>query len=146
MKRIAAVILIVLSALTPVPARADEGGSVKSAFYYKVKWGYQAEFEALFFKNYYPVLEAQIKDGKRVKAVDIYRPTYHGDGRADWTFLVVMTYISAEASVAPSHDDVIIKRLYADQEKYKKEEARRFEILDAHWDVPLTAVEPPAKR
>ena len=25
----------------------------------------------------------------------------------------------------------------------KREEQRRFEILDAHWDVPLSPVEPP---
>jgi hypothetical protein len=31
----------------------------------------------------------------------------------------------------------------ADQEAYKKEEQRRFEILEAHWDVPLTAVPMP---
>jgi len=28
---------------------------------------------------------------------------------------------------------VVIKQLYPDQETYKKEEQRRFEILDAHW-------------
>jgi len=28
----------------------------------------------------------------------------------------------------------MIKQLYPDQETYKKEEQRRFEILDAHWD------------
>lgn len=128
------------------PCVADEGSPVKAAYYYKVKWGFQGEFEGLFFKNHYPVLQAQIVEGKRVKAVEIYRPTYHGDGRADWTFLVVITYASAEASVSPSHEDVIIKRLYPDQEKHRKEEARRFEILDAHWDVPLTAVAPPEKR
>ena len=134
-----------LFAVVP-PCVADEGSPVKTAYYYKVKWGFQAEFEALFFRNHYPVLQAQVVEGKRVKAVEIYRPTYHGDGRADWTFLVVITYASAEASVSPSHEDVIIKRLYPDQEKYKVEEARRFEVLDAHWDVPLTAVTPPEKR
>jgi hypothetical protein len=57
-----------------------------------------------------------------------------------------VTYKNAEASVESSHDEAIIKRLFPDQEKYKKEEARRFELLDAHWDVPLTLVAPPSKR
>ena len=43
----------------------------------------------------------------------------------------------------PSPDEAIAKRLYPDQETFRKEEARRFEILDAHWDVPLVEVEPP---
>jgi hypothetical protein len=35
---------------------------------------------------------------------------------------------------------VLAKRLFPDQEAYRKEEQRRFEILEAHWDVPLTEV------
>ena len=119
---------------------------VRAAYYYKVKWGFQQEFERLFFKNHYPVLEAQLGEGKRIRAVDVYRPTYHGDGRADWTFLVVITYASAAALVAPSDEEAIARRLYPDQEAFRKEEQRRFEILDAHWDVPLTQVQPPRRQ
>jgi hypothetical protein len=43
----------------------------------------------------------------------------------------------------PSGEEAIAKRLYPDQETFRKEEQRRFEILDAHWDVPLVEVEPP---
>ncbi len=35
----------------------------------------------------------------------------------------------------------IIKQLYPDQDTYKKEEQRRFEILDAHWDLPIKDVD-----
>ena len=144
MKRVVTLLTLLLAAV--LPGLADEGPPVKAAFYYKVKWGAQAEFESLFFRNYYPVLEAQIAEGKRITGAEIYRPTYHGDGRADWTFLVVVTYKNAEASVESSHDEAIIRRLFPDQEKYKREEARRFELLEAHWDVPLTQVAPPQKR
>jgi len=143
MKRIATLFAFLFAAV--LPSLADEGPPVKAAFYYKVKWGGQAEFESLFFRNYYPVLQAQIAEGKRLTGAEIYRPTYHGDGRADWTFMVLVTYKNAEASVESSHDEAIIRRLFPDQEKYKKEEARRFELLDAHWDVPLTSVAPPPK-
>ena len=37
----------------------------------------------------------------------------------------------------PSDDDEIVKRLYPIQATFQKEEQRRFDILDAHWDVPL---------
>lgn len=126
-------------------ARAQEA-PVRVAYYYKVRWGFQQEFERLFFKNHYPVLEAQMGASKRIAAVNVYRPTYHGDGRADWTFLVVISYANAAAFTAPSEEEAIAKRLYPDQEAFRKEEQRRFEIVDAHWDVPLTPVAPPQKR
>jgi hypothetical protein len=101
-----------------------------------VKWGHQDEFVALFKKNHLPVLRAQQESG-RMTAVRTFVPTYHGDGRADWTFAVAITFRDSAAMVGPSGEDAIVKRLYPDQATFKKEEQRRFEILDAHWDVPL---------
>lgn len=127
----------------PFQARAQEG-AVRAAYYYKVKWGYQDEFERLFFKNHYPVLQAQMGEKGRITGVEVMRPTYHGDGRADWTFLVVISFANLNAFVGPNQESAIQKRLYPDQDTFKKEEQRRFEILDAHWDVPLVVVAPPA--
>jgi hypothetical protein len=146
MKRWFATLAVLCGLFAAMPGIADEGPPVKVSFYYKVKWGAQAEFESLYFRNYHPVLLAQVGEGKRMKGVEVYKPTYHGDGRADWTFLVVVTYLNADASLESSHDQTIIARLYPDQQKYKHEEARRFELLDAHWDIPLTAVTPPSQR
>lgn len=112
------------------------------AYYYKVRWGFQEEFEKLFMKNHYPLLAAQVKSG-RLAEVDVYKPTFHGDGRADWTFLVVIRFASWAALGAPSEEEAISRKLFPDQETFKKEEKRRFEILDAHWDVPLTEVKSP---
>jgi hypothetical protein len=131
-----------VAALLAVPAFAEEK-PVTVAYYYRVRWGFQQEFERLFFKNHYPVLKDQMSDGGRIKAVSVYRPTFHGEGRADWTFLVVIQFSDWSVLGQPSPDEEIAKRLYPDQETFKKEEQRRFEILDAHWDVPLTGVEPP---
>lgn len=126
----------------PLQALAQDG-PVRAAYYYKVKWGYQDEFERLFFKNHYPVLRAQMGEKGRIVGVEVMRPTYHGDGRADWTFLVVISFANMNAFVGPNEEAAIQKRLYPDQETFKKEEQRRFEILDAHWDVPLVRVTPP---
>jgi hypothetical protein len=45
----------------------------------------------------------------------------------------------------PSEDQIVLK-LYPDQQKFRREEARRFEILDAHWDVPLNPVDLETRR
>src|SRR5688572_6031774 len=105
-------------------------------YFYRVKWGFQDEFVALFAKNHLPVLREGMKTG-RITDVRTYVPTYHGDGRADWTFAVAITYKDAAAMMGPSDDAAIARRLYPDQDTFKKEEQRRFELLDAHWDVPL---------
>jgi hypothetical protein len=109
-------------------------------YFYRVKWGHQDEFVDLFQKNHYPVLKEQIKGG-RITAVRTYVPTYHGDGRADWTFAVVITFRDTAAMMAPSGEAEIVRRLYRDQAAFRKEEQRRFEILDAHWDVPLNELD-----
>lgn len=109
-------------------------------YFYRVKWGFQDEFVALFAKNHLPVLREEMKSG-RIKDVRTYVPTYHGDGRADWTFAVAITFTDVAAMTAPSQDAAIAQRLYPDQATFKKEEQRRFEILDAHWDVPLNELD-----
>jgi hypothetical protein len=135
-------LLVVVAALATAPAFAEEK-PVTVAYYYRVRWGFQQEFERLFFKNHYPVLKEQMGESGRIKTVSVYRPTFHGEGRADWTFLVVIQFSSWSVLGGPSPDEQISKRLYPDQETFKREEQRRFEILDAHWDVPLSEVEPP---
>jgi hypothetical protein len=138
--------LALLPLLAIAPGAFAQDAPVRAAYYYKVKWGFQEEFERLFFKNHYPVLEAQMGEGKRIRGVEVMRPTYHGDGRADWTFLVVITFASRAAFVAPSEEDAIARRLYPDRETFEKEERRLFEILDAHWDVPLNELDLDARR
>ncbi|HUG53471.1 MAG TPA: hypothetical protein VMR21_07715 [Vicinamibacteria bacterium] len=123
------------------PAAQTRTSPERTAWYfYKVKWGHQEEFVALFAKNHLPVLKAQVESG-RITAVRTFVPTYHGDGRADWTFAVAITFRDAAAMTGPSGEEAIVKRLFPDQVAFKKEEQRRFEILDAHWDVPLNELD-----
>jgi hypothetical protein len=148
MRRLAASItLVALVALTSFAAAHAQAPAGQAAsrperttwYFYKVKWGYQDEFVTLFTRNHLPILREEMKSG-RIVDVRTFVPTYHGDGRADWTFAVVITYKDMAAMTAPSNDAEIAKRLYPDQAKFLKEEQRRFEILDAHWDVPLNEV------
>ena len=138
------VVIATLATLAIVRAQAPAGQSADRPerttwYFYKVKWGYQDEFVQLFQRNHLPILREEMKSG-RIKDVRTFVPTYHGDGRADWTFAVVIVYKDVAAMTAPSQDAEIAKRLYPDQAKFAKEEQRRFEILEAHWDVPLNEV------
>jgi hypothetical protein len=133
-----------LTTFVMVRAQAPAGQSAERPerttwYFYKVKWGYQDEFVQLFQRNHLPILREEMKSG-RIKDVRTFVPTYHGDGRSDWTFAVVIVYKDIAAMTAPSEDAAIAKRLYSDQVKFQKEEQRRFEILEAHWDVPLNEV------
>lgn len=120
-------------------AQAQEASKeepVTVAYFYKVKWGYQNEFLELYKRNHYPVLEAMVKSGRLVE-VQTWTPRFHGDGRSDWTFMSVLVFTSWEAMADNSEEQKIIKDLFPDEERFQREEQRRFEILEAHWDVPL---------
>lgn len=129
--------LFALVSLSSQLVAADEPVTV--AYYYKVKWGYQEEFLKLFKKNHYPVLAEQIKS-RRLLAVEAFVPRFHGEGRADWTFITVLVFKSWDIMKDSTEEQEIVRRLYPDQEKFRQEEQRRFELLEAHWDVPLQPV------
>jgi hypothetical protein len=138
---VAAVTMLAPRVRAQAPAAQAMGRAERTTWYfYRVKWGFQDEFVDLFAKNHYPVLKEEMKSG-RVTSVRTFVPTYHGDGRADWTFAVAITYKDVAAMVAPSGEDEIVRRLYPDQAKFKKDEQRRFEIVEAHWDVPLNELD-----
>jgi hypothetical protein len=103
-------------------------------YFYTVKWGFQDEFLDLFQRNHYPILKEMEKAGLYL-SVKTYVPENHGDGRADWTFAVELVS-PAKRPTTPTEADIVAK-LYPDRAKLAKEEQRRFELLVAHWDVPL---------
>jgi len=105
-------------------------------YYYKTKWGHAEEFIALFKKNHYPVLKKEIELGRILKVYGV-APRYHATEDGRWDYRMTIVYKSA----AIAHDDfdsaALLRQLYPDQETYKREEQRRFEILEAHWDLPI---------
>ena len=109
-------------------------------YYYQTKWGFADEFLTLFKKNHLPVLQKQIELG-RVLSVKVEKPRYHATEAGRWDFRVTITFKSAPVAFAPFDEAALAKQLYPDQATFKKEEQRRFEILMAHWDVPIVVVE-----
>ena len=122
------------------PAQQASGAQKTAWYFYRVKWGFQDEFQTLFARNHLPVLREEIKAG-RIVSVRTFVPSYHGDGRADWTFAVQIVFKDVAAFDGPSDEEAIQRRLYPDRATFLKEEQRRFAILDAHWDVPLNEID-----
>jgi hypothetical protein len=109
-------------------------------YYYKAKWGHADEFLTLFKKNHYPVLKKEMELGRMLK-VTMAAPRYHTTEDGRWDFRVTIVFKSAAIANDNFDSSALIKQLYPDQETYKKEEQRRFEILDAHWDLPIKDVD-----
>jgi hypothetical protein len=114
-------------------------------YYYKVQWGRQQEFLQLFLKNHYPLLRKNIETG-RILSVKIEQPANHGTEDGRWDYRVTIRFKNSTVATSANPDEErLIKQLWPDQEKYKSEEQRRFEILMAHWDLPVTDITPPGK-
>ena len=114
-------------------------------YYYKTQWGRQQEFLQLFLKNHYPLLQKQVETG-RLLAVKIETPANHMTEEARWDYRVTLTFKnSAVATTANPDEAAMIKELWPDQATFTREEQRRFEVLLAHWDLPVTDITP-AKR
>jgi hypothetical protein len=105
-------------------------------YYYKAKWGHADEFIALFKKNHYPVLKKEIELGRIVK-VFAQVPRYHATEDGRWDFRTTIVFKTAQIANDNFDSASLLRQLFPDQESYKKEEQRRFEILDAHWDLPI---------
>lgn len=140
-------LLITFSVAVPALAQGapPQGGADKPytiEYYYKVQWGHQQEFHDLFLKNHYPLLK-KIQATGRMLSIKIEAPAYHATEDGRWDYRVTITFKnSTVATTANPDEEALIKQLWPDQETYKKEEQRRFEILAAHWDLPITDVTP----
>jgi len=140
-------LLIAFSVALPALAQGapPQGGADKPytiEYYYKVQWGHQQEFHDLFLKNHYPLLK-KIQSTGRMLSIKIEAPGYHATEDGRWDYRVTITFKnSTVATTANPDEEALVKQLWPDQETYKKEEQRRFEILAAHWDLPVTDITP----
>jgi hypothetical protein len=135
---IATVLLLAAGAGAQAPPQQAAGEPKTVWFFYTVKWGSQDEFLDLFQRNHYPILKEMEKAGLYL-SVKTFVPENHGDGRADWTFAVELVEPAKRPST-PTEEEIVAK-LYPDLAKLQKEEQRRFELLVAHWDVPLNHID-----
>jgi len=108
--------------------------------YYKVKWGSANEFIDLWKKNHYPLLKKAIEKGDII-SVTAQSPMLHSGEDTRWDFRVTIVFKNAALAFAADLLDPYKKQLYPDQEKLKKDEQHRFELLISHWDVMVDKVE-----
>ncbi len=135
-----AVVAPLMAQGAPPQGGADQPYSVE--YYYKVQWGHQQEFLDLFLKNHYPLLK-KIQSTGRMLSIKIESPAYHTTEDGRWDYRVTIRYKnSTVATTANPDEEAFIKQLWPDQDSYKKEEQRRFEILEGHWDLPVTDITP----
>lgn len=136
-------LVLVLLAISHVPVAAQSKGADEpfvADYYYKAKWGYADEFIRLFKKNHLPILRKQIETG-RILGVSAVAPRYHATEDGRWDYRVTIVFRNMAAASDQASEEPIIKQLYPDQETFKREEQRRFEILLGHWDVPVVNVD-----
>ena len=111
-------------------------------YYYKIQWGHQQEFLDLFLKNHYPLLKKNVDSGRMI-SVKIETPANHMTEDARWDYRVTIRFKnSTVATTANPDEEKFIKELWPDQATYEREEQRRFEVLLAHWDLPVRDVTP----
>ena len=124
------------------PAQTAPNQPYTVEYYYKVQWGHQQEFLQLFMKNHYPLLKKVIDSG-RMLSVKIETPANHMTEETRWDYRVTIRFKNSTLATTDNPDEAkMIKQLWPDEEKYAREEQRRFEILLSHWDLPVTDITP----
>ena len=149
MKRITLAMIAALVASPLVAQGAPPQGGANQPYameyYYKVQWGRQQEFLQLFLKNHYPLLQKEVEQG-RILSVKIETPANHMTEEARWDYRVTLLFKNSTMATTANPDEAaVIRQLWPDQATFTREEQRRFEILLAHWDLPVSDVTPPKK-
>ena len=133
------IVLIAIGGLSPAALAADDSSAEHFTyeFYYKVKWGYFGEWMELYKKNHYPVLQ-RLQELGRIVHMEAAYPVDH-DGEADrWDFRFTIVYPDAKTAYEDFDRTAILEELYPDQETFRAEEQRRFELLIEHKDMIIS--------
>ena len=133
------VVVLVFGVMGHLKAQTKAEKPFVVEYYYKVKWGHAEEFLTLFEKNHYPILKKEVEMG-RMLSVSAVRPVYHSTEEGRWDYRMTIVYKNVDAAYDSTGSEELVKKLYPDQATFEKEEQRRFELLEAHWDVPVASV------
>lgn len=132
------------SAVAPASVAA-KATPVTIEYYYRIRWGGMDEFRALYAKNHQPILDEMKRLGF-ITRIETTTPFTHMAGGTRWDLRVTITYRGAEDAVgdATGYDAAAEKvgaRLFPDLATFKAEEAKRFALVEEHWDVIVNSKE-----
>jgi len=107
---------------------------------YKVKWGHSDEFFDIFKKYQIPILD-RLKELGYVTQYTVYRPGQHTGEDERWEYTVLIVYKNQAGS---THESEIERQLFPDRATLRREENRRWELVESHWDLPIHEIDPHA--
>ncbi len=117
------------------------GQPVTIEYYYKLvpgAWvpGGGGEWLALYKKNHNPILKQLMKEGF-ILSERAFERRFHAESPA-WDVKIVMVWRDAPAQEqANAREPEIIRSLYPDKAAHDREEKRRWELTERHWDDVL---------
>lgn len=118
------------------PASAEKPYLVE--WVYKVKWGHADEFWQLF-KTYQIATLNREKELGYITSYTVYRPGLHQGEDSRWEYRIVITYKNISSS---QHGSEVEKQLFPDAAAMKRGENRRWELTEAHYDLPIKIIDP----
>ena len=145
------VVGLAIAASNPTRAPAQQTQTVPSAtasdpakkdfteeWVYRVQYGHKDEWWKIFKKYQIAILERQKQLGY-VNDFTVWGPGLHTDESSRWDYRVIIVRASYDAPPGQSEGEVG-KQLFPDQETFKREENRRWELTANHWDLPIHVV------
>jgi hypothetical protein len=124
-------------------AAAAPAAPVTAEYYYRIKWGGAEEFKRLYERNHAPIMREMQKQGFITK-MEVEEPFTHLAGGPRWDLRVTVTYRDAASALVGGAFDKAYEaakaRLYPDKTTFQAEEARRFSLLEEHWDMFVAPV------
>jgi len=144
MKRLLSLLALSLISVVPTPLSAEQASPVTIEYYYKLApgaWmpGGGGEWLALYKKNHNPILKQLMKEGL-ILSERAYERRFHAESPA-WDIKIVMVWRDWSAQEqAGGREPEIIRALYPDKTAHDREEKRRWELTERHWDDVLKEV------
>jgi hypothetical protein len=123
------------AAMAQAPKPGVKGYEVE--WVYRVRYGFIDEWWDLFRKYQLAILDREKALGYVID-YRVYHPKLHTDEAARWDYRVEITYRDYASSL---HEDEVTEMLFPDAATRKREENRRWELTENHWDLPIYQVD-----
>ncbi len=139
----AAIVLVTLSygfGTRTAAAQSPQNPPYVVEWVYKVKLGHEEEFWQIFRKYQIATLNKEKEQGS-VLRYEVFRPGLHTSEDHRWSYRIVIYYKDA---TSPGRASAIEKELFSDQAAMKREETRRWDLTEDHWDLPIRQTDPNA--